>query len=286
MSSEQPRIVPIAVATLLYATTLGWLTAPSAAQEYVVGAEDVLQVTVWGRPELTGRFTVDSEGTVQLPIIERVPVGGLTARAIEEALKTRLAAGYLKNPQVSVEIAEYRSQRVSVQGEVKQPGTVTLSGDNTLIDVLSRVGSVTVEAGDEILVIRQAANAARTLKDEEGSAASRSNGATQVVRVDLIQLQNGDATQNITLQDGDTVVVPRGEKVYVTGQVRAPGAYTIHKSTTILQALALAGGVTEQGAAGRTRVLRRVNGKEQKVDVKLDDIVQPGDTIVVPTRFF
>jgi polysaccharide export outer membrane protein len=286
MSSEQPRIVPIAVATLLYATTLGWLGAPLAAQEYVVGPDDVLQVTVWGRPELTGKFTLDSEGTVQLPIIDRVPVGGLTTRAIEDAIKKRLAAGYLKNPQVSVEVAEYRSQRVSVQGEVKQPGTITLSGDTTLLDVLSRVGSVTVEAGDEILVLRQAASHTGAQKDEEGAAPSRANAAPQVVRIDLMQLQNGDTSQNIILRDGDTVLVPRGEKVYVTGQVRAPGAYTIRKSTTVLQALALAGGVTEQGASGRTRVLRRVNGKEQKVDVKLDDIVQPGDTIVVPARFF
>jgi polysaccharide export outer membrane protein len=286
MSSEKPRINAVAVATLLCAT-LGWLGVPIAGQEYVVGPEDILQVTVWGRPELTGKFTVDAEGIVQLPIIARVSVGGRTVRGIEDELKKRLSAGYLNNPQVSVEVAEFHSQRVSVQGEVKQPGTVTLSGDTRLLDVLSRVGSVTVEAGDEILVIRPSANPANTpKKDDEGGGGVAAAAGTQVLRVDLIQLQTGDATQNIGLRDGDTIVVPRGEKVYVTGQVRAPGAYTIRKSTTVLQALALAGGVTEQGAAGRTRVLRRVNGKEQKIDVKQDDIVQPGDTIVVPARFF
>ena len=92
--------------------------------------------------------------------------------------------------------------------------------------------------------------------------------------------------QNIELHDGDTIFVPRAESVYVFGQVKNPGAYPIQKDTTVLQALSLAGGVTPQGAMNRTKILRIVNGEKRELKVKVTDIVQPGDTIMVPERFF
>jgi polysaccharide export outer membrane protein len=74
--------------------------------------------------------------------------------------------------------------------------------------------------------------------------------------------------------------------VYVFGQVRGPGAYPLQKTTTVLQALSLAGGVSDRGATGRIRIVRLANGKRTEVKAKLDDIVRPGDTIIVPERFF
>ena len=92
--------------------------------------------------------------------------------------------------------------------------------------------------------------------------------------------------QNIELHDGDTIFVPRAESAYVFGQVKNPGAFVIQKDTTVLQALSLAGGVTENGAMNRIKIVRMVNGEKKEIKVKLTDVVRPGDTIIVPERYF
>ena len=115
------------------AIALAWVSGVSADQpEYLLGPQDEVTVTVWGRPELSGKFVIDSEGTVKLPLIDRVKVSGLTVHAMEEALRKSLAEGYLKNPQVTVAVDVYRSQHVFVQGEVRQPGRISVKRDDDL----------------------------------------------------------------------------------------------------------------------------------------------------------
>ena len=109
----------------------------------------------------------------------------------------------------------------------------------------------------------------------------------ETIRVNLQQLQSGAATaRNVDLRDGDTIYVARAEVVYVFGHVKNPGSYPIKSHTTVLQALALAGGVMPSGAMNRTKVLRIVGGDKREIKVKPTDIVQAGDTIVVPERYF
>ena len=107
------------------------------------------------------------------------------------------------------------------------------------------------------------------------------------IRINLQQLQSGGASaRNVDLRDGDTIYVARAEVVYVFGHVKNPGSYPIKSHTTVLQALALAGGVMPSGAMNRTKVLRIVGGDKREIKVKPTDIVQAGDTIVVPERYF
>jgi polysaccharide export outer membrane protein len=110
--------------------------------------------------------------------------------------------------------------------------------------------------------------------------------ATEVFRASVQDLQSGALSQNIDLRDGDTIFVPKAELVYVFGEVRNPGGYAVQKTTTVLQALSLAGGVTEHGAMNRIQVMRIVKGTKVEVRVKLSDVVRPEDTIVVPQRYF
>jgi polysaccharide export outer membrane protein len=140
---------------------------------------------------------------------------------------------------------------------------------------------VTPEAGDEIIISRQPVAAAVTT-----TAQLQLAGAAEVRRLSLRELQSASTTQNISLRDGDTIHVPPGEKVYITGQVRSPNAYSIRQGTTVLQALALAGGPTDRAATNRVKIRRMVGGEQKEIGAKLDDIVQPGDTIIVPERFF
>ena len=108
----------------------------------------------------------------------------------------------------------------------------------------------------------------------------------ETFKVDIRALEGGELERNIPLADGDTIFVPRAELIYVFGQVKNPGSYPIQRDTTVLQALSLAGGVTPAGAMGRIRIVRIVDGEKKEFRVKLTDIVQPGDTIIVPERYF
>ena len=112
------------------------------------------------------------------------------------------------------------------------------------------------------------------------------DAATELFRASIRDLQSGSLSQNIELHDGDTIFVPRAELVYIFGEVRNPGGYAVQKSTTVLQALSLAGGVTEHGAMNRIQVMRLVKGQKVETRVKLTDQVRPEDTIIVPQRYF
>ena len=274
------------LAAVLCAPVLSGSQAPApqtepSRTEYVIGAQDVLTITVWDSPDLSGKFTVETDGSFTFPLIGRVKAGGLTLRQCEAELKKKLADGYFKNPQVSVAVESYRSQRVFIVGEVRNPGTYPLTGDMTLIEAIARAGSTTPSASPEALVVRPPAGKATSGPLLPGQAES------EVLKVDLKELQSGALSQNIALRDGDTIFVSRAESIYVFGQVRSPGAYALQSAeTTVLQALSLAGGVTDRGATNRIKIVRVVDGEKQEVKVKLTDLVLPGDTIIVPERYF
>jgi len=253
--------------------------AASPSTDYIVGAHDVLLITSYDQADLSGKFTVETDGTFTFPLIGRFRAGGLTLRAIEQGLKDRLREErYFKNPQITVAVEQYRSQKVFVVGEVRSPGPYVLSGDMSLVEVLARAGSTLPTAGTEAIVVHGDPAA--------GGPTLATDGAKNVTRVDLRQLQNGEFSQNARLSDGDTVIVPRAESIYVFGQVKSPGAYTLQQAnTTILQALSLAGGVLDRGSTSRIRVVRVVDGEKREIKVSLTDVVQPGDTIIVPERF-
>jgi polysaccharide export outer membrane protein len=177
-------------------------------------------------------------------------------------------------------VEKYLSQKIHIVGEVRNAGTYPLTGDMNLIEAIARAGSTLPAASGEVLIVRAKAGrtaAGPTMPDGE---------ETDVTTIDLRALQSGALSQNVALRDGDTIFVPRAESVYVFGQVKNPGAYPIQRNTTVLQALSLAGGVTERGATGRIKIVRIEKGKTVEVKVQLTDIVRPGDTIMVPERFF
>lgn len=266
---------------LLLLLALAPLVAAQSAANYVIGPKDVLLITVFDDPTLSGKYTVDADGTFTFPLIGRVKAAGLTIRDFELELKKRLQDGFFKNPQVTVGVDEYRSQRVFVVGEVRQPGTYPLTGGMTLIEALARAGSTLPTASGEALVVR-----AKRGQAVDGPRLPGTDGAADVITVDIRELQSGRLSQNVELFDGDTIFVPQAELVYVFGQVRNPGSYPIKRGTTVLQALSLAGGATDHAALNRIRIVRIVKGEKREIRVKLTDVVQPGDTIIVPERFF
>jgi polysaccharide export outer membrane protein len=255
------------------------LAAPLAAQtDYQIGAQDELTITVFGETDLSGKYTVEQDGTFTFPLVGRVTAGNVTLRALEQELKKKLADGYLKNPQLTVGVETYRSQRILVLGEVRSPAEYQLTGDMTLLAALARAGGPAPTASHEVVIVRSPRRPAAT----PGGGPAES----EIIKVDLAELQGGNMALNLPLIDGDTITVPKAQSVFVSGEVKTPGAYAVERGTTVLQLLSLAGGVTDRGADGRVRIMRTVNGKKIEIKAKLSDAVLPGDTIVVPPKFF
>jgi polysaccharide export outer membrane protein len=247
---------------------------------YLIGPRDVLTVTVFDEPQLTGRYRVDNDGTITFPLIGRIAAGGLTPRAVEMGLTKQLADGYLKNPQISVEVEQYRSQSVFIIGEVRSPGKYPLTGRMNLIEAIAQAGSTTPAAASQLLILHpREPTADVALKPEDEALAD-------VTRVNIRELQTGVLSQNVTIHDGDTIFVPRADTLFITGYVKTPGSYVMEPGMTVLQAISLAGGITERGSNRRIKVLRTVKGKQTETSVELTDRVQPGDTIQVLQRIF
>ena len=272
--------------SLLHAQPVGASPASAAADtdrdDYIIGVQDSVNVTVWENADLTGKFTVQPDGAITLPLVGRVKAAGLSLSGFEMQLTRALADGFLIEPRVAVTLDAHRGRRIFIFGAVSSPGAYALPEGQTLIEALVRAGYATAS---QVVVVRPK-------RPSSGPTLPENAGDAEVIRVNLKELEKdveqGSLARNIALQDGDTVFIPRSDptRIFVTGQVRTPGAYSITENTSVLQAVALAGGVTESAAINRLRIMRIVDGKQKTLNVKITDTVQPGDTLVVPERYF
>jgi polysaccharide export outer membrane protein len=259
----------------------------AAVDDYVVGPNDVLTITVFDQPQLTGRFIVQADGTFTFPLLGRLKAGGLTMQSLEDELRDRLLkGGFLKQPQVGVSVEQYRSQQIFVMGEVQRPGSLQFTGSMSVIEALAKAGSTTDHAGPDAVILRSPNGSAGGPPDAATlQRAQESKDPDLVIKVNLENLQ-GTLTNNIELRAGDTIFVPRAEKVFVSGQVRTAGEYVIRTGMTVRQVLTLAGGLTDRGSTRRIQIIRTVNGVDTTVGATLQDTVRAGDTIVVKESFF
>lgn len=253
---------------------------PLASGDYVVSPQDVLKVIVFDEPQLSGSFRVDTDGTFTYPFLGRIEATGQTLRTIERTLTKLLSDGYVKRPQIAIEVEEYRSRNIFVVGEVRTPGKYPLSAQMTLIEALAQAGSTTTTASSEVLILRRGGRGAT-----DGAALTPgAPGVTQTLRVNLADMHAGRESTNVVLQDGDTIFVGRAERFYVTGQVRSPGAYTYERGMTVLQAISLAGGLSDRGSNRGIKIVRTSGGKKRDISAKLEDLIEPNDTIIVRQR--
>ena len=245
----------------------------SFAQDYIVGESDVLKIMVFDHDDLTTITRVSGDGTIKFPLVGEIEVGGLSLSQISDKIAVQLSDGYIVDPQVSIFIQEFRSKKAFIMGEVSRPGYHVLSGNTTLLELLSVAGGVTREAGDKATIKR------------------KTNGGDQeetTITVDLKGLlQQGNTLLDVPIMDGDSIYVPKAGVFYVTGEIVRPGAYKYEEALTVIKAVTLAGGFTGIASKGRVRIMRKVDDKEVLIEkVKMDDLVLPEDVIVVPESFF
>lgn len=239
---------------------------------YVIGPDDTLLITVADEAELTGRYRVDSDGCFTYPYLGRVVAGGKSVFEVEESLRRQLASGYLRKPQVRVEVDQYRSRSVFVTGEVRNPNEYVMTGASmTLLQALAVAGSPTQNASSEIIVSRQS-----TTPGED----------PEIIKVDRRELELGRSGFDLELRDGDVIHVPAAQRFYVDGAVRKPGYYVLDPGLTVQQAIVLAGGLSDWGSDRGIVAVRMLGGKSTNVSVHLTDPVQPNDIIRVRQRFF
>jgi polysaccharide export outer membrane protein len=241
-------------------------TAPR--REAAILPRDTLTIQTLDQPAFSGKFLIDLDGTFDFPYIGRVKAAGLTPREVVVELKKRLVPNYLVNPQMTIDLEQIANKKITVTGEVRAPSVYPFAGQLTLLTALTKAGSVTEDAAELALVFRAGTNTG--------------------IPVNLHDLMRGSLNDNLALEDGDTVLVPKAEKIYVSGEVKSPGAYPVRPGMTVQQAVTLAGGVTDKGKSSGIKIQRASSSAKKQEDVKVKDwtteIARPGDTIVVPRR--
>jgi polysaccharide biosynthesis/export protein len=258
-----------------------------AQDAYEIGPGDVLTVVVLGQQEMSGEMAVDQEGLLTFPVLGKVKASAMTTKELERKLATLLADGYLKRPELSVSVKEYRSQRIIVTGEVQKPGLYALKADPSLLALLSEIGAMTTNAGHQVVVIRPpSATSGADPVAFDGQGVPETVPGAEIFRINLDDLRSGKPEANLTLRAGDTVHLPLAAQVYVSGNVARPGSYRFQSGMTVLQAITLAGGATERGSAKRVKIMRTIDGGKKQIKPRLTDAVEPEDTLIVPERFF
>jgi polysaccharide export outer membrane protein len=253
--------------------------------EYKIGPRDLLEIRVFGLDELNQTVRVSETGKITIPLLGEIDVEGLVNSELERKLEDLLKKeDYLQNPQVSIFIREYQSQNVSVLGAVGTPGQYEIHGNQTLLQIIAQAGSLTEEAGDEIIIYR-----------------NQVDGEDKSLRISIEELfLNGDVSLNVRLQPDDIITVPPDKEVtiFVYGKVNKPGALLVKRSKipTLQRAIAQAGGFAEGASKGGVILTRKgEGGKETRIKVNVKDIIKgkkqdiqlkENDVIYVPESIF
>lgn len=243
-----------------------------AAEEYRLGAGDVVKVTVYNNPDLTTEAQIAEDGAISFPLIGKVTLAGLSKSAAEASIARLLVEGrFLKQAQVNLLISDYRSQKASVLGEVNKPGKYTIGPASTVTDLIAQAGGISEKGSHVVTVIRQG-------KD----------GAQAKEEIDLHNvLANGRAAPNMRVGNEDIVFVPPTPVFYIYGEVQKPGAYPLNPNLTVRQALSVGGGLTVRGTERGLRISRRgPDGGVRTIAAGLGDPVQAGDVVQVKESLF
>lgn len=259
------------LAALLIVTGLSRAQAP-APRDYVLGAGDVIKVTVFQSPELSLETRISETGVVNYPLLGSVRLGGLSVGQAEKRLADGLREGnFLRQPQVSILVTQLRGNQASVLGQVNRPGRYALEQtDVRLSDLVALAGGIAPGGSDVLTVV------------------GTRNGKPYRVQVDFPTIFAGrNPTQDIVMQNNDIVYVDRVPTIYIYGEVQRAGSIRLERGMTVLQALAAGGGLTPRGTEKGIRVHRRgADGQLQVLTPALQDLLLQDDVVFVRESLF
>ena len=251
---------------------IGLLSTPVFAKNYVLGSGDVVRITVYEHADLSAVARISQAGSINFPLVGEVFIAGLGERSAELKLgELLLQGGFVKSPQVSLIVEQYRSQQVSVLGEVNKPGVYVIDRGNRLMDLLAMAGGVNASGGENAVVIKKGGN--------EGQGGHP---------IDLFQLlQKGDMTQNVEVADGDIIYIPRMDVFYIYGEAQRPGSYRLQRDMTVMQALSMGGGLTPRGTQRGIQIKRKdASGAVVTIKADLSEVLLPDDVVYVKESLF
>lgn len=236
---------------------------------YLLGPDDQLEIS---GPELT-EFSnkpvrIDSDGDVQVPLVGRIHVAGLTVQEAEQAFNKSLSK-YIREPQVVVNVAEIRSQPVSVLGAVNTPGVHQVQGHKTVLEMLALAGGLRQDAGYSVRITRQLDWGCIPLP----GAMLDSTGKFSVAELNLKKIMEAkDPAENIQILPHDVISVPKAEMVFVIGEVKRSGGFVLgeHKSISVLEALSLAEGLNTTADTRHAKILRLNRDADQREELPVD----------------
>jgi len=239
---------------------------------YKLGPGDSVSVQVYGRPDMNTTSYVSDDGTISVPLAGPVPVAGLSPADAQTRVADALRNGqFLVDPHVTITLAQFHSQEVSVLGEVHTPGRYALQSKTTVFDLLAQAGGTTENGADTVYLMRPARD-----------------GSLTRYPIDLRGLS--DASKPITLvslKGGDSIFVPRADRFYIYGEVNSPNMYRLEPGMTVIQAISRSGGVTPRGSDSRIEIRRRGDdGIEHTLSVTPTERVLANDVIRVKERIF
>jgi len=234
-------------------------------QEYLIGPGDLVRIDVWNRERLSGEHVVGPFGKITLPMTGVFHIGGLT-RNDAAAQITGIYSQYYDDPLVNVKILKFLNNKVYVLGRVSNPGVIHFNGDGTLLEALSLAGGLPTR--DKTIFL---------------SKCYIVRGKEQIIWIDLLQLlQKANIKLNIRLANNDIIYIPESmdAAVFLMGEVEKPGAYQIQSAgLTLLDAINLAGGPTENGNIKEIRLIREMQEQQGVKIVDLDGILAKGDFV-------
>lgn len=245
-------------------------------QNYHVGPGDELEINVFDVPEMNVTAQVRQSGFVSLPLVGAVKAVGLTESELVDDLKKRLKE-YVRNPQVSVYISNYGSQKVSVIGAVRRPGAIALKkGGNSLLELIGRAGGVTDKAGNFVNFVPAELSGLGAATDAESRAQLALSGNADTIRgagieiaLDQVMGTAGGVPIEVPVRGGDMIIVPEAGKVMVEGEVLRGGSFDLGQQMTLLGSLAAAGGITYGAKVDEVEVIRDI-GRGEKAHLVLD----------------
>lgn len=285
------RALAPALTLLCLLALTGTRASAAASAPYILGAGDQITIRAIDAEEISDKpFTIDSSGSVNLPLVGRLQASGLTVEQFETALTARLHE-YIWNPHPTVTVTDFHSQPVSVIGAVNTPGVVQLHGEKTLIEMLSLAGGLRTDAGSRVTIQRESERPPILLPGAKLDA----TGRYMVAEVNLRSIMdNTHPEENIAIQPHDVISVPRADMVFVVGEVHKSGGFTLNERSTIsvLQALSLAEGILPTAAPASARILRGAGDGRQEIPVDVrriltgknaDLALRADDILFIPT---